>query len=69
MHLITEAKKAYKMFSVQIAMLAIIWGSMPIEWQAGILEWFGVSPERMPAAFGIAFIISRLIAQPSVKSE
>jgi hypothetical protein len=65
--LIPEARRAWRMFSVQVAALAIAWGAMPTDLQAAVLTAVGVPAERVPAVFGLLFLIGRLVAQPGAK--
>jgi hypothetical protein len=67
MKLIPEARRAWRMASVQVAAAAICWGTMPTEWQSAILAALGVPAERMPAVFGLLFLLGRLLAQPKVR--
>ena len=54
MKLIPEWRQAWRMLSVQVASLAIVWGALPVDQQAAILALFGVGPERVPLFFGLA---------------
>lgn len=57
------------MLSVQIAALAVIFGALPAEQQASILDLLGVGPERIPALMGLSVIVARLIDQPKTRDE
>jgi len=48
MKLIDNWRQAWRMLSVQVAILAIVWGALPVDQQAAILALFGVGPERVP---------------------
>jgi hypothetical protein len=65
--LIPEWRNAWKMLSVQIAALAVVWGSVPADVQALLLEAVGVPVERVPAVLGLVLIVARLVSQPKVK--
>lgn len=67
--LIPEARSAWRMASVQIATLAIVFGALPADQQAAILALLGVSPERIPACLGLALILARLIDQPRLRAN
>jgi hypothetical protein len=67
MNLIPNWRSAWRMFSVQIATVAIAWGAMPADAQAAVLEAIGVGPERVPAALGLLFLAGRLIDQPKTR--
>ena len=64
MKLIPEARRAWRLLSVQVASLAVIFGALPVDHQSAILSLIGVGPERIPAALGLLFIAARLIQQP-----
>lgn len=66
MKLIPNWKRAHRMLSVQVAGAAVIFGSLPADQQAAILGFIGITPERIPAALGALFIVSRLVGQPKV---
>lgn len=63
--LIPEARRAWRFLTVQIGALAVIFGLLPPDQQAAILDWLGVAPERVPAVLGAAFIVARLWSQQS----
>ena len=65
--LIPQARRAWRFASVQIAAVAVIFGALPADQQAALLSLFGVGPERIPAALGLAVIVARLIDQGSEK--
>jgi hypothetical protein len=62
--LIPNARKAYRMASMWVAALAVIFGSLPPDQQSAILSWLGLAPERIPAVLGVLFIVTRLVNQP-----
>lgn len=55
------------MASMQVAALAVIFGSLPADQQTAILSWLGLAPERIPAVLGVLFIVTRLVNQPKVQ--
>lgn len=61
--LIPEARRAWRLVSMQVAAVAVIFGAMPQDLQAAVLQAVGVPPERLPAVFGLLFIVARLWAQ------
>ena len=65
--LIPDWRRAWRMLSVQIAGLAVIWGAMPPDQQTAILSLVGIGPERIPAIMGLAVIVARLIDQPKTR--
>ncbi len=69
MKLIPNAGKAWRLLSVQIAALAVIFGSLPPDQQTAILQWLGLAPERIPAVLGALFIVTRLVSQPKTHTN
>lgn len=67
MKLIPNAGKAWRMASMQVAGLAVIFGTLPPDQQTAILAWLGFGPERIPAVIGALFIVTRLIDQPKTR--
>ena len=67
MILIPEWRRAWRMLSVQVAGLAVVWGTLPADQQAAILALVGVGHERIPALLGLAVIVGRLIDQPKTR--
>ncbi len=65
--LIPEARRAWRMASVQIAAGAVLFGALQPDQQIAILALLGLAPERIPAALGLAIIIARLIDQPKTR--
>lgn len=65
--LIPDWRRAWRMLSVQVAAVAVVWGSLPPEQQAAILSLLGVGPERIPALLGLAVIVGRVIDQPKAR--
>ncbi len=62
--LIPDARRAWRLLTVQVAALAVIFGALPVEQQSAILSLLGIGPERIPAVLGIAVIVARLVKQP-----
>lgn len=69
MKLIPNWRRAWRMATVRIAMLAVGWGLLPPESQAAMLDAIGVPAERIPAVLGAIFLVFRLIDQPKVSGE
>ena len=67
MKLIPEWRKAWRLLSVQIASAAVLFGSIPAETQAAMLDLVGLQPSRLPAVLGLLMIVGRLLAQPKVR--
>lgn len=67
--LIPNSRKAWRMLSVQIAAVAVLFGALPADQQAAIMSLLGVAPERIPALMGLAVILARLIDQPGLSRE
>jgi hypothetical protein len=63
MKLIPDWRQAWRMLSMRVAFLAVIWGSLPAELQAEILGGLGVSPGRVPLFIGLTVMVVRIIAQ------
>lgn len=63
MKLIDNWRDAWRMLSVQVAALAVVWGALPIDQQAAILALFGVGTERVPLVIGLAVIVARVVSQ------
>ena len=63
MKLIPDWRQAWRMLSVQVASLAIVWGALPVDQQAAILALFGVGPERVPLFIGLAVIVALVVSQ------
>ena len=69
MKLIEDWRQAWRMLSVQVASLAIVWGALPVDQQAAILALFGVGPERVPLVIGLAVIVARIISQQKADAD
>ena len=69
MKLIPDASRAWRLWSVRIAGLAVIIGALPVDQQAAILSLVGIGPERIPAVMGLAVIVARLCHQPGIEGH
>ena len=67
MKLIDNWRAAWRMFTMQIAALALTFGLMSADLQSAVLDAIGVPPSRVPAIIGGLFIVGRLIRQPAVQ--
>ncbi len=67
--IIPNWRSAWRMLSMQVAALAVIFGGLPLEHQTVILAWVGIAPERIPAVLGLAVIVARVIQQPAVRDD
>jgi hypothetical protein len=65
--LIPNAGRAWRMLSVQIASVAVIYSALPADQQAAILGLLGIGPERIPGLIGLAIIVARLVDQPKTR--
>lgn len=64
---IPEWKTAWRMLSVRVAALLVVWGLLPSEQQAAILHLVGLPAERVPAVMGLLVIVARLVQQPAIR--
>lgn len=64
--LIENWRSAWRMLSVQLASLSTVFGLLPAEQQASILDLVGLPATRVPAVIGVAFIVARMVSQPKV---
>ena len=69
MKLIPNAGRAWRMLSVQIASVAVIYSALPADQQAAILALLGIGPERIPGLIGLAIIVARLVDQPKTRES
>ena len=68
MKLIPEARRWWRMLSMQFAALALVWLALPAEAQATVLRMLpGMTEERMAGALILLAMIGRLVAQPKVR--
>lgn len=63
MRLVSDWPSAWRWLSMQVAAAAVVFGLLPPDQQAAILDWLGIAPERIPAVIGAAFIVGRLLQQ------
>jgi len=61
--LIPEWRRAWRFLSVQIAAAGVIFGSLPAETQAAMLDAVGIAPSRLPAILGLLVLVGRLVSQ------
>lgn len=64
--LIPNWRAAWRMASVQIAALAVLFAALPVDQQHAILALLGIGPERIPGLVGLAVIVARLVDQPKI---
>ena len=62
---IANVSRSWRFLSVQIAALAVVWGSLPVDMQTAMLSAVGISESRIPAILGVLFLVARLIKQPA----
>jgi hypothetical protein len=67
MMLIQQWRRAWRLLSVQVAGAAVLFGALPAETQAAVLDMVGLPPSRLPAVLGLLMIVGRLLAQPGVR--
>lgn len=67
MKLIPNWRRAWRMLTVQIGALALLWIALPAETQAAVLHALHIDRQYLPGIVGLAVIIGRLIAQPKVQ--
>jgi hypothetical protein len=61
--LIPNWRKSWRYLSVQIAAAGVIFGSLPADTQAAMLDAVGIAPSRLPAILGLLVLVGRLISQ------
>lgn len=59
--LIPDWRAALEYASVRVGLLAAGLGLLPPDQQAAVLQWLGLTPERVPLALGLLFIASRIL--------
>ena len=69
MNLIPNWRSAWRMASVRISLLAMIFAALPADQQAAILALLGVDAARIPGVLGLAVILARVIDQPRVRGD
>lgn len=67
--LIPEWRTAWRMFSVQLAGVAVLFGALPEETQAAVLGLVGVPQSRISAVLGLLIIVARVVQQPKVRTH
>lgn len=67
MHLIPNWRRAWRYFTVQIGLLAIIWVNLPESTQVAVLRVLHLDREVLPGIMGVAVIVARVIAQSKVR--
>lgn len=67
MKLIPEWRRAWRMLTVQIGALAVVWVALPAETQASLLRLAGLSEDQLPGLVGVLVILARLVSQPKVR--
>jgi hypothetical protein len=67
--LIPNWRRAWRMLTVQIGVLAVVWVALPAATQEHVLAALGVPREALPAILGVLVIVARLIAQPGVSDR
>lgn len=63
--LIPNWRRAWRMASMRLAALAVLFGALPADAQAAVLDLIGVPASRVPAILGLLIMAGRLIQQPS----
>jgi hypothetical protein len=58
---IPEWRKAWTFASMWVATAAGIFGALPPEGQAAVLEFMRVPPERVPLVLAVAFMVARVL--------
>lgn len=61
--LIPEWRRAWRFLSVQIAAAGVIFGSLPTDTQAAMLDAVGLPASRLPAILGLLVLVGRLVSQ------
>ena len=61
--LIPDWRRAWRYLSVQIAAAGVIFGSLPADTQAAMLDAVGIAPSRLPSILGLLVLVGRLISQ------
>lgn len=67
MALIPNWRASWRMASVRIAALAVLFSALPADQQAALLQLVGIGPERLPGLLGLAVIVARLVSQPATQ--
>lgn len=64
MKLIDNARRAWRLLSIQVAAFFAVWGLVPPEQQKAVLGLVSMDPAHVPAVAGVMFILARLVRQP-----
>lgn len=67
MRLIPEARRAWRMLSVQAAALIVTWAATPEAAQAAVLSLLGVPRDAVTGLLAFGVILGRLVDQPKVR--
>lgn len=67
MRLIPEWRRAWRLFSVQLAAGIVVWTALPAEAQAAVVGLLGVPPDNVPGVLAALLIVARLIDQPRAR--
>ncbi len=68
MKLIPEARKWWRMLSMQFGGLALVWLALPAESQTIVLRMLpGMTQDRVAGALILLAMVGRLVAQPKVR--
>jgi hypothetical protein len=57
-------QQAWRLFSVQAAGVAMLFGMLPAGVQSAVMQFLHIKPSWVPFIIGAAFLLARLIAQP-----
>jgi hypothetical protein len=67
MNIIPNWRRAWRMFSVQLASILVVWAATPAETQAAVMQVVGIRPDQMTGILGLLIIIGRLVEQPKTR--
>ena len=65
--MIPDWRKAWRLLSVQIGALAVLWIALPESTQEAILKVLHIDRDYLPGIVGLAVIVGRLVAQPGIR--
>ena len=65
--IIPNWRRAPRMATVWVGLLATGFGLLPLDQQLAILALAGITPLQAPAVIGVTFIVARMIDQPSTR--
>ena len=66
MKLIDNVRQAWRFASMQVAAVAILFGALPSDTQAAVLNLVGIPQSRLPAILGVLVMLARIVQQPGV---